>query len=84
MAKMLFRPPKAARVIDNPSPEEVKELAAKMLPCLGDPRRSRLRWELGRLRDVRRPRPARSARRLLSQDQRQSIADQPSQLQVLF
>ncbi len=30
MAKMLFRPPKAARVIDNPSPEEVKELAAKM------------------------------------------------------
>jgi phosphoenolpyruvate carboxykinase (ATP) len=30
VAKMLFRPPKAARVIDNPSPEEVKELAAKM------------------------------------------------------
>ena len=27
---MLFRPPKAARVIDNPSPEEVMELAAKM------------------------------------------------------
>ncbi|MGH3021245.1 MAG: phosphoenolpyruvate carboxykinase (ATP), partial [Gaiellaceae bacterium] len=27
---MLFRPPKAARVIDNPSPEEVQELAAKM------------------------------------------------------
>jgi phosphoenolpyruvate carboxykinase (ATP) len=30
VAKMLFRPPKAARVIDNPSPEEVKELAEKM------------------------------------------------------
>ena len=27
---MLFRPPKAARVIDNPSPDEVQELAAKM------------------------------------------------------
>jgi phosphoenolpyruvate carboxykinase (ATP) len=27
---MLFRPPKAARVIDNPSPEEVQELAAEM------------------------------------------------------
>lgn len=30
MAKMLFRPPKAARVIDNPSPDEVKGLAAQM------------------------------------------------------
>ena len=30
MAKMAFRPPQAARVIANPSPEEVKELAAKM------------------------------------------------------
>jgi phosphoenolpyruvate carboxykinase (ATP) len=30
VAKMLFRPPKAARVIDNPSPEVVQELAAKM------------------------------------------------------
>jgi phosphoenolpyruvate carboxykinase (ATP) len=30
VAKMLFRPPKAARVIDNPSPEELKELALKM------------------------------------------------------
>jgi phosphoenolpyruvate carboxykinase (ATP) len=27
---MLFRPPKAARVIDNPSPEEIKKLAEKM------------------------------------------------------
>jgi phosphoenolpyruvate carboxykinase (ATP) len=27
---MLFRPPKAARVIENPSSEEIKELAAKM------------------------------------------------------
>src|SRR5215218_7492728 len=27
---MLFRPPKAARVIDNPSPDEIKELAARM------------------------------------------------------
>jgi phosphoenolpyruvate carboxykinase (ATP) len=30
VAKMLFRPPKAARVIENPTPEEVKELAATM------------------------------------------------------
>ena len=30
MAKMLFRLPQAKRVIENPSPEEVKELAAKM------------------------------------------------------
>ena len=30
MAKMLFRLPQAKRAIDNPSPEEVKELAAKM------------------------------------------------------
>ncbi len=30
MAKMAFRPPQAARVIENPSPEEVKALAAKM------------------------------------------------------
>ena len=30
MARMLFRPPKAARVIDNPSPEELKELALRM------------------------------------------------------
>ena len=30
MAKMLFRLPKAAKVIENPSPDEVKELAAKM------------------------------------------------------
>jgi phosphoenolpyruvate carboxykinase (ATP) len=30
VAKMLFRPPKAARVIENPSSEEIKELAAKM------------------------------------------------------
>ena len=30
MAKMLFRLPQAKRVIGNPSPEEVKELAAKM------------------------------------------------------
>src|SRR5918911_1259626 len=30
MAKMLFRLPPAARVIDNPTPAEVKELAAKM------------------------------------------------------
>ncbi len=30
MAKMLFRLPKAADVIENPSPDEVKELAAKM------------------------------------------------------
>ena len=30
MAKMLFRLPKAAKVVENPSPEEVKELAAKM------------------------------------------------------
>jgi phosphoenolpyruvate carboxykinase (ATP) len=30
VAKMLFRPPKAARVIDNPSPEELKQLALKM------------------------------------------------------
>ncbi len=30
MAKMAFRLPPAARVIDNPSPEEVKELAARM------------------------------------------------------
>jgi phosphoenolpyruvate carboxykinase (ATP) len=30
VAKMLFRLPQAKRVYDNPSPEEVKELAAKM------------------------------------------------------
>ena len=30
MAKMLFRLPQAKRVIENPSPEEVKALAAKM------------------------------------------------------
>ncbi len=30
MAKMLFRLPQAKQAIDNPSPEEVKELAAKM------------------------------------------------------
>jgi phosphoenolpyruvate carboxykinase (ATP) len=30
VAKMLFRLPQAAKVIENPSPEEVKELAAKM------------------------------------------------------
>jgi phosphoenolpyruvate carboxykinase (ATP) len=30
VAKMLFRPPKAARVIDNPSPEKLKQLALKM------------------------------------------------------
>ena len=30
MAKMLFRLPKAAKVFENPSPDEVKELAAKM------------------------------------------------------
>ena len=30
MAKMLFRLPQAKRVIENPSPEEVKELTAKM------------------------------------------------------
>ena len=30
MAKMLFRLPQAKRVTENPSPEEVKELAAKM------------------------------------------------------
>ncbi len=30
MAKMLFRLPQAKRVIENPTPEEVKELAAKM------------------------------------------------------
>ena len=30
MAKMLFRLPQAKRVIDNPSAEAVKELAAKM------------------------------------------------------
>src|ERR1043166_2653035 len=30
VAKMLFRLPQAKRVIDNPSAEEVKELAAKM------------------------------------------------------
>ena len=30
MAKMLFRLPPAANVIENPSPDEVKELAAKM------------------------------------------------------
>jgi phosphoenolpyruvate carboxykinase (ATP) len=30
LAKMLFRLPQAKRAIDNPSPEEVKELAAKM------------------------------------------------------
>ena len=30
MAKMLFRLPKAANVVENPSPDEVKELAARM------------------------------------------------------
>ncbi len=30
MAKMLFRLPQAKRLIDNPTPEEAKELAAKM------------------------------------------------------
>ena len=30
MAKMLFRLPRAAKTIENPSPDEVKELAAKM------------------------------------------------------
>jgi phosphoenolpyruvate carboxykinase (ATP) len=30
VAKMLFRPPKAARVIDNPTADELKELALKM------------------------------------------------------
>jgi phosphoenolpyruvate carboxykinase (ATP) len=30
VAKMAFRLPKAARVIDNPSPEEVQQLAARM------------------------------------------------------
>jgi phosphoenolpyruvate carboxykinase (ATP) len=30
LAKMLFRLPKAAKVIENPSPEEAKELAARM------------------------------------------------------
>ena len=30
MAKMLFRLPKAAKVFENPSADEVKELAAKM------------------------------------------------------
>jgi phosphoenolpyruvate carboxykinase (ATP) len=30
VARMLFRLPRAARVIENPTPEEVKELAAKM------------------------------------------------------
>src|SRR5207248_11103701 len=30
LAKMLFRLPDAARVIENPSPAEVKALAAKM------------------------------------------------------
>ena len=30
MAKMLFRLPKAARVIENPSPEELQQLAARM------------------------------------------------------
>ena len=30
MAKMLFRLPRAARVIENPSPEELKELTARM------------------------------------------------------
>ena len=30
MAKMLFRLPKAPRLIENPSPDEVKELATKM------------------------------------------------------
>jgi phosphoenolpyruvate carboxykinase (ATP) len=30
VAKMAFRLPRAARVIENPSPEEVKELAARM------------------------------------------------------
>src|SRR5919197_1110090 len=30
VAKMAFRPPNAARVIANPSPEEVKDLAAEM------------------------------------------------------
>ena len=27
---MAFRPPRAASVIENPSPEELKELAARM------------------------------------------------------
>ena len=35
MAKMLFRLPQAARVIENPSPEEVKALAAKMPTARG-------------------------------------------------
>jgi phosphoenolpyruvate carboxykinase (ATP) len=30
VAKMAFRPPDAARVIDNPSPDELQELAARM------------------------------------------------------
>jgi phosphoenolpyruvate carboxykinase (ATP) len=30
VAKMLFRLPQAAKIIENPSPQEVKELAAKM------------------------------------------------------
>ena len=30
MAKMLFRLPEAAKVHDNPSPEELKELALRM------------------------------------------------------
>jgi len=30
MARMLFRLPEAAAVIDNPSPQELKELAARM------------------------------------------------------
>ena len=30
MAKMAFRLPPAASVIDNPSPDEAKELAARM------------------------------------------------------
>lgn len=30
MAKMAFRPPKAARLIANPSPEELRDLAARM------------------------------------------------------
>ena len=30
MAKMLFRLPKAAKVVENPSPAQVKELVAKM------------------------------------------------------
>ncbi|MBD0331012.1 MAG: phosphoenolpyruvate carboxykinase (ATP), partial [Thermoleophilia bacterium] len=30
MARMLFRLPTAARVIDNPTPDELKELAARM------------------------------------------------------